>query len=69
MMLTPSLNSFLRSVGRRVFGSLTFRTKVRGIEAAGFGILLVGLYLVWAPLGFIALGVVTIIIAQLIRGE
>ena len=52
---------------RRLTATTTFRPRVRVIEAVGFGILLVGLYLLWRPLPFIVLGAAVVAYAQIMR--
>ncbi len=52
---------------RHLTSAATFRLRSRSVEAVGFAVLLVGLFLVWQPLGWIVLGVAAITYAQLMR--
>ena len=55
----------VKSQIREWMNNLPFRTKVRAIEAVGFGILLVGLFHIWVPLGLLVAGVATMAYALL----
>ena len=52
---------------KRLASTETFRTRARAVEAVGFVILLVGLFHVWQPLGWLVLGAALVAYAQLVR--
>jgi len=67
MMQTPWLWRSLQFVAHRLSGSSTFRGRARIVEGCGIAFLLVGLFLIWPPLGWLALGAGVVTYAQLMR--